>query len=95
MHRTRQVAQPRRDEKVGVVREIAPRVALELKSRYRSLEECERALVVRSVNGDRRTCHAANEDVVRGSRVVLSEVSRHASKFAHLPEYALPVVRRI
>jgi hypothetical protein len=78
-----------------MVREIAPRVALELKARYRSLEQCQRALVVHSVNGNGRTCDAANEYVVRGSWVVLSEVSRHASKFAHLPEHARPVVRRI
>ena len=50
MHRSRQVAELRRHEKMSVVREKAPRVADELEASRSAPEQVEQAFVIHSVD---------------------------------------------
>ena len=65
-----------------MVRKQAPRVAAELESRYNPLEDVEASFVVGVVDCYGGASDAANEDVMRGAGVVVSQGSSHGPTLA-------------
>src|SRR6478672_7085327 len=78
-----------------VIREITPRMAGELESQRRALQQVERAMMILIVQSNRGPCIPPNEHVMNGPWIVLSPRSRHAAKFAHVDDNGVRALRHL